>query len=109
VVDDRAAIGEMYRVLRPGRTAIVVVPVKREYTREYIDPSPTPAYPDGYLRGPDHGHVRSIGADYPERLKAVGFDVEVVDHATSLPDGQRERFGIEPGQPFYVCRRPVAA
>jgi SAM-dependent methyltransferase len=109
VVDDRAAIDEMYRVLRPGRLAIVVVPVKREHTLEYIDPSPTPAYPDGYLRGPDHGHVRSIGADYPERLTDAGFAVEVVDHATALPDRERERFGIEPGQPFYVCRRPIAA
>jgi SAM-dependent methyltransferase len=108
IVDDRAAIGEMYRALRPGRMAVIVLPIRSELTEEYVDPSPTPAYPDGYLRRGAHEHVRSIGADYPERLRAGGFDVEVVDLATTLPEADRARFGITPGQPFYVCRRPAA-
>jgi SAM-dependent methyltransferase len=109
VVDDHAAIGEMYRVLRPGRPAVIILPLRSERTEEYIDPSPSPAYPDGYRRVGAHEHVRSIGADYPDRLRAAGFEVEVVDLATSMPDTDRTRFGIEPGQPFYVCWRPAAA
>lgn len=108
VVDDRAAIGEMYRVLRPGHMAIIILPIRSARTEEYIDPSPTPAHADGYRRSARHEHVRAIGADYPDRLRAVGFDVDVIDYAASMPDPEQARFGIEPGQPFYVCSRPAA-
>ena len=108
VPDDRRAIGELYRVLRPGRSAIVVVPVRTEQTEEFLDPSPTPAYPDGYLRVGAHDHVREIGSDYPERLREAGFEVEATDYATAIPWSTRARFGIEPGQLFYICQRPAA-
>ncbi len=103
VPDDRAAIHELVRIVRPGGTVVVVVPIKAAKTEEFKDPSPRPAYADGYLRIGPHGHVRDVGADYPQRLEAGGFSVRVVDHAASLSDADRYRYGLTPGQPFFLC------
>jgi SAM-dependent methyltransferase len=107
VPDDRAAIAEIHRVLRPGGTAIIVVPIKVDRTEEFIDPSPNPTHADGYRRVGPHGHVRLIGADYVARLEVGGLDVATVDYAASFPDADRVRFGLVLGQPFFVCTRPA--
>ncbi len=109
VPDDRAAIAEIYRVLRPGGTAIIVVPIKVDRTEEFVDPSPSPTHADGYRRVGPHGHVRLIGADYAARLEVGGLHVATVDYAASFSDADRIRFGLVPGQPFFVCTRPVVA
>jgi SAM-dependent methyltransferase len=108
VPDDRAAIAEIHRVLRPDGTAIIIVPIKIERTEEFLDPSPTPAHPDGYRRLGPHGHVRLIGADYSDRLRHGGFDVETLDYASSFCDADRVRYGLIPGQPMFVCERASA-
>jgi SAM-dependent methyltransferase len=108
VPDDRSAIGEIRRVLRPDGTAIIIVPIKVDRTEEFMDPSPAPAHPDGYRRIGPHGHVRLIGADYSERLREGGFDVETVDYSASFSDADRVRFGLIPGQPIFVSRRARA-
>jgi SAM-dependent methyltransferase len=108
VPDDRRAIAELARVVRPDGMALVVVPIKRATTVEYLDPSPHPLYPDGYLRTGAHGHVRVIGSDYTERLTAVGLQVEVIDYAASLTAEERATHAIEQGEWFFVCRpRPA--
>ena len=103
VPDDRAAIHELARIVKPGGTVVVVVPIRGEKTEEFKDPSPIPAYADGYLRIGPHGHVRDVGADYPHRLEAAGFSVQVVDHAASLSEAERSRYRVTPGQPFFLC------
>ena len=102
VPDDRAAIAELRRVLPPGGTSIVAVPVKLERTVEFLDSRPVPEYPDGYLRA-EHGHVREIGADYPDRLRAGGFRVDVLDYAASLPPPARSGMALEPSEPLFIC------
>ena len=79
-------------------------------------PAPTPG-PDAYVRSErsasvscrplrtrGHGHVREIGADYPDRIRAGGFTVEAVDYADRLSPEDLARYAIEHGEPFYLCR-----
>lgn len=101
VPDDRAGIAEIARVVRPDGLALVIVPIKTDRTVEFRDP----ANPAGHVRRGAHGHVRQIGADYADRLRAAGFDVEPVDYADRLAPEERARFAIQSGELFFVCRK----
>ncbi len=68
VTDDRAAIAEIRRVLRPGGIAILPVPIVAEKTIEYPEPNPH-----------EWNHVRAPGPDYFERYRYCFDDVEVFD------------------------------
>lgn len=72
VPDDRSAMAELFRVLKPDGTAIIQVPIKGAMTHE--DPSIT----DPSARAEHFGqsdHVRYYGTDISERLTAAGFEV----------------------------------
>lgn len=68
VDDDRRAIAEIVRVLRPGGVAILPVPIVCEATVEYGAPNPT-----------EHYHVRAPGLDYFDRYRAAFGRIEVFD------------------------------
>lgn len=57
VPDDRRAIAEIRRVLRPGGIAVLPVPVDNPVTVEYPEPNPHETH-----------HVRAPGPDYFERF-----------------------------------------
>jgi SAM-dependent methyltransferase len=106
VADDRAAIGELYRVLRPGGRALIQVPPSSlEATLE--DPSVTSPYERERLFG-QHDHVRICGADYVERLEEPGFGVDLVDYVARLEPREQARYGLRVGEPFYLCTKPPA-
>jgi SAM-dependent methyltransferase len=74
VADDRRAIAEVRRVLRPGGIAVLPVPVLGERTIEYPEPNPG-----------EGGHVRAPGLDYFDRYRAAFDRVEIVSSA-DVPD-----------------------
>lgn len=65
IPDDRAAIAEIRRILRPGGIAILPVPIVAPRTVEYGAPNPN-----------EDGHVRAPGPDYFDRLRACFARVE---------------------------------
>jgi SAM-dependent methyltransferase len=71
--DDKSAIKEISRILRPNGIAILHVPVMCEKTIEYPEPSLHEA-----------GHVRAPGMDYFERYKPYFSKVELIA-SESLP------------------------
>jgi SAM-dependent methyltransferase len=74
VPDDRKAIAEIRRILKPGGWAILPVPVICEKTVEYPEPNPREAY-----------HVRAPGLDYHEKFKPFFSKVETRT-SESLPE-----------------------
>lgn len=75
VADDRAALAELWRVLKPGGWASIQVPMTGETTLE--DPSVTEPL-ERERRFGQHDHVRSYGVDFRCRLEQVGFDVTIL-------------------------------
>lgn len=68
IPDDRKAISEIRRVLKPNGMAILPVPIYSENTVEFSEPDPT-----------EFGHVRAPGLDYFDRYERYFSKVDRFD------------------------------
>ncbi len=85
--DDRTAISELYRVLKPSGKAVVMVPVYGSSTYE----NPGVKTPEERLKHfKQQDHVRLYGRDIVNRLEDIGFDVEVIS-LLDFPEDQISR------------------
>jgi len=93
VDDDRLALSEMYRVLRPGGWGIMLSPVNYDRAVSYEDP--TIVTPEGRAAAfGQHDHVRDYGRDYPDRLRNAGFTIRETDYCAQLPPEQIARYAL---------------
>src|SRR4051812_99023 len=82
VPDDRQAMREMVRVLRPGGVAMLLVPIVLEQPTLEDPAIVTPAQrKEAYWQ---EDHVRLYGGDFPQRLEGEGFEVTVDRWVRSL-------------------------
>jgi SAM-dependent methyltransferase len=103
VPDDRKAMRELGRVLRPDGLGIIMVPARNEPTT-YEDSTITT--PEGRLKAFGKlDHLRWYGRDFPDRLGEQGFDVEVAYCHDHFSLEEQSRYGLR-AEPIYVCRRP---
>ncbi|MEZ5942731.1 MAG: methyltransferase domain-containing protein [Planctomycetaceae bacterium] len=108
LIEDRKAISEIFRVLKPEGVAVIQVPAyctepttvealddENERLQKFHDPAIFRCYTD---------------ADYRSRLRDAGFHVEVFE-AASFPEGERVRMGLH-GEVLHIAFRnadhPVA-
>ncbi len=103
VADDRQAMGELFRVLKPTGWALLQSPI--DVTREttYEDAAATPQ--DRERLFGQHDHVRVYGRDYKERLEQAGFEVTVDGYVKSLPAELVRRYGLLLSEEIYVCTK----
>lgn len=103
VPDDRQAMRELHRILKPDGWAVLMVPITADKTVE--DPSITdPAERERLFGQADH--VRRYGPDFADRLKEAGFAVTVVSPPDFLTPDEVARMGITAaaGDIFYCTR-----
>ena len=103
--DDRAAMSEMYRVVRPGGWAVVNVPVRLDQPT-YEDATIVSAEDRRRAFG-EADHRRVYGDDLVARLRDVGFDV-ITYRATDLPADTVTVNGLSRDEHIFFCRRPPA-
>jgi len=103
VPDDRKAMGEILRVLKPGGWAILQVPILRDKTFE--DPSVTAPEDRERVFG-QRDHVRVYGLDYKNRLELAGLNVKIDDYVTQLGDDAIRKYGLMKDEDIYFCSKP---
>jgi len=108
VPDDRLAMREILRVLKPGGWAILQTPFEQHREVTFEDPSVENPAERLRLFGQDD-HVRVYGRDFYDRLRQAGFDVQPVNLAVQLTDAERDRLRLMPDEDLVWCRKPAAA
>ena len=107
IPDDALAMRELYRVLRPNGFAILQVPIDLTRATTYEDFTITS--PEERLKAfGQYDHVRWYGRDYAERLRKAGFQVEVSDYARTFAPNEAFKFGIDPAEDIYFCKKAAS-
>lgn len=102
IPDDRLAMRELARVLRPGGRALIMIPIKnRDAT--YEDPTITSPEERTKHFG-RHDHLRWYGRDVMTRLSEAGFQVKLVYHNEELSIEEQVRFGVQ-AEPIFDCTK----
>jgi SAM-dependent methyltransferase len=104
VPDDRKAMSELFRVLKPGGRAIVQVPMAPDLSKTLEDPSVQSPAERLRVFGQDD-HVRLYGPDYFDRLRAAGFQVAIVDYQAELGANLCRRYALIEGEQIFEVRK----
>ena len=103
IPDDRKAMSEIYRILKPSGFAIIVVPLRGDNTDEDL------TITDPKIREKRYGqsdHVRYYGYDIAKRLEQTGFKTEVVHYDREL-SGLRYKYLSLSKEPIFRCEKII--
>ncbi len=99
--DDRAALREFRRLLKPSGWTVLLVPMYGQETIE--DPLVVGAADRARVFG-QSDHVRRYGLDFADRVRAAGFDVDLYS-ARDVAPRSLARLGIRVSEwPVVYCR-----
>jgi ubiquinone/menaquinone biosynthesis C-methylase UbiE len=107
IADDRKAMSEIYRVMKPGGMAIMQVPVSRRLTKS-IEEIPVETEQERIEVFGQKDHVRIYSAaDYICRLQETGFEVEEFDWTQHKEfDPEINRYALNPLEKLFVAVKP---
>lgn len=106
VRDDIKAMGEIYRVLKPGGWAILQVP--------FFNPVPDKTFEDNSITDPrqrekifgQDDHVRKYGKDYPKRIERAGLKAVEDQFGLGFSEEEAFHFGIVKTETIYKGLKP---
>ncbi len=106
IPDDRLAMSELLRVLKPGGRAVLQVPIALNLKTTIEDPS-CDDEEERLRRFGQIDHFRVYArADYVSRLQSVGWLVEEVDFVRELSEAEIEKYRVSRDEIIFLCRKP---
>ena len=104
VDDDKKAMSEFYRVMKPGGWGIFEVPVDYSSAVTKEDPNiNTPELREKHYWQSDH--LRLYGLDYANKLRSVGFEVIEDNLLEDLSVEERNRYSLPAKEIVYLCKK----
>lgn len=102
IIDDKKAMQELYRVLKPNGMGIFQIPQDLSLETTYEDFSITSEEERAKHFG-QYDHVRVYGKDYFNRLRDVGFEVNEIDYSKKIKNELVERYCLTKGEILPIC------
>jgi SAM-dependent methyltransferase len=93
IPDDRRAMSELHRILRPGGWAVLMTPIGKNVDVSVEGAADDPA--ERLERFGQEDHVRLYGQDFYARLREAGFAVDVHDYTSTMPAEAVERYRLK--------------
>ena len=104
IPNDTKAMQELYRVLKPNGWGIFQIPQDLNRKNTFEDDSITDKKERARIFG-QYDHVRIYGRDYFEKLRGIGFKVEVVDYTTTLGAIAIEKYRLAKGEIIPLVKK----
>ena len=106
VINDKKAMSEFYRVMKPGGWGIFQVPIEYNNKSTLEDPNiNTSALREKHYWQKDH--LRLYGTDYGNKLKNIGFVVTEDDFVKKLPTELQNKYALPVDEIIYFCQKPT--
>lgn len=102
--EDRRAMSELFRLLKPGGIGVFTVPVNISRADTYENPAiKSPELRVAHFSAPDH--KRYYGLDFADRLVGAGFEVAT----WRMKPEQEPEFGLLRDEWIYIASKPAAS
>ena len=102
IEQDRKAMQELFRILKPGGWAGVSTPIRLDQ-KTYEDPTITSPRERERAFG-ETVHVRYYGYDLVDRLQEAGFKVKM-DPGKDVDPRAREKYGLRTDENIFYCTK----
>ncbi|MDU8885479.1 class I SAM-dependent methyltransferase [Yeosuana sp. MJ-SS3] len=104
IEDDKQAMKELLRVMKPDGYGIFLVPL--DYSREHTYEDFSIASPEERLKAfKQDNHVRIYGKDFKLRLENAGFKVNEESYAKTFTVEDIYKYGFEENEIIYHCSK----
>jgi SAM-dependent methyltransferase len=105
VPDDKKALAEILRILKPGGYAIMQIPADFNRKETFEDNNITDKKERTEIFG-QYDHVRVYGLDYPEIIKKEGFVIDEPNYTEQLSSEEKEKYSLGMKEFMFAAKKP---